>query len=32
VEHEREILLAGGLLCYLRDRDSPNGSPTDGCD
>ena len=25
-EHEREILLAGGLLSYLRDGDSANGS------
>jgi aconitate hydratase len=24
-EHEREILVAGGLLSYLRQRESPNG-------
>jgi hypothetical protein len=28
-EHEREILLAGGLLSYLRDGESGNGASGD---
>ena len=29
-EHEREILLAGGLLSFLRDGHSANGSANNG--
>jgi aconitate hydratase len=31
-EHEREILLAGGLLSYLREQDSSNGEEADSAD